>query len=70
MKFQIWKTRNRKLFENKFDSANCVRERVRTFIRLRAQIDLQRFNELDYDLKWCNPSLAIVYKVPNGLELL
>lgn len=70
MKFQIWKTRNRKLFDNKFDSATCVRERVRTYIRARAQIDLLRLTELDYDLKWCNPALAIVNKLPNGLELL
>lgn len=53
--FQVWKTRNRLIFEYKRDTAKVTLERVRIAVAERVRADKIRLPETTFLNFWCNP---------------
>lgn len=70
IKYQLWKSRNARIFEQRRDSAKVILERVRFQILRRANDDLYRLPELNFDAKWCDEALPYIKRTGKNLELL
>lgn len=70
MKYQLWLTRNKKVFDDKFETAAIVRERIRHNIVSRAKIDHLRMEMTLFNSRWCNTKCPVIRCDDHELVLL